>query len=65
MALSYSRPEVLAPPEHPQACCSQKTITVEASVNAKTAQKHDYPSRAHRLSYNRRTGSDLDPIPVT
>jgi hypothetical protein len=58
MALPYTRPEVLSPPEHPPACCSQKTVTVEASVNAKTAQKHDYPSKAHRLSYTRRTGAE-------
>jgi hypothetical protein len=28
---------------------------VPPSVNAKTAQKHDYPSKAHRRSYARRT----------
>ncbi len=27
-------------------------------VAAKTAQKHDYPSAAHRASYRRRTGSE-------
>jgi hypothetical protein len=27
-------------------------------VNAKTAQKHDYPSPQHRSSYNRRTASE-------
>ena len=32
------------PPEHPQACCAQQTITVPPDVHAKTAQKHDYPS---------------------
>jgi len=26
--------------------------------NAKTAQKHDYPSRAHRLSYGRRAAAE-------
>ena len=31
------------------------SLTVPPSVNAKTAQKHDYPSRAHRRSYARRT----------
>ena len=40
------RPEILQPPEHPQACCAQQTITVPPEVNAKTAQKHDYPSAA-------------------
>jgi hypothetical protein len=27
-------------------------------VNAKTAQKHDYPSAAHRNSYNRRSSAE-------
>jgi hypothetical protein len=27
-------------------------------VNAKTAQKHDYPSPAHRESYNRRSSAE-------
>ena len=49
-----TRPEVLSPPEHPPTCCSQKPITVPPYVNAKTAQKHDYPSAAHRRSYARR-----------
>ena len=56
MALDHTRPEVLAPPEHPPTCCTQVTITVPPSVNAKTRQKHDYPSKAHRISYARRTG---------
>ncbi len=55
MALSYERPEVVSPPEHPPPCCSQLTITVGPEVNAKTAQKHDYPSKAHRQSFARRT----------
>ena len=42
MALDYTRLEVLAPPEHPPTCCTQVTITVPPSVNAKTRQKHDY-----------------------
>ncbi|MHB1719942.1 MAG: hypothetical protein ACYCV1_07390 [Acidimicrobiales bacterium] len=54
-ALSFSRPEVLSPPEHPQACCTQATITVPASVNPKTAQRHDYPGKAWRRSYARRS----------
>lgn len=56
MALGYDRPTVMRPPEHPPACCSQATITVPPSVNAKTAQKHDYPGPAWALSYARRTG---------
>jgi hypothetical protein len=54
MTLDRDRPEILHPPEHPQACCAQQTITVPAEVNAKTRQKHDYPSAAWRRSYTRR-----------
>ena len=38
-------PRSSSPREDPQACCTQQTITVPAGVLAKTAQKHDYPSR--------------------
>jgi len=55
MALDYDRPEVLAAPEYPPACCEQQTITVPPSVAAKTSQKHPYPSAAWRRSYSRRT----------
>jgi hypothetical protein len=58
MALDRDRPEILTPPQHPQACCTQQTITVPPQVNAKTAQKHDYPSAAHRKSYARRTSAE-------
>jgi hypothetical protein len=58
LTLPHTRPTILDPPEHPPACCHQKTITVPASVNAKTAQKHDYPSAEHRHSYNRRTSAE-------
>jgi hypothetical protein len=58
MSLDRGRPEILTPPEHPPACCTQQTITVPPDVNAKTAQKHDYPSKAHRQSYARRTGAE-------
>ena len=58
MTLDRDRPEILHPPEHPQACCAQQTITVPPEVNAKTAQKHDYPSAAWRRSYARRTGAE-------
>jgi hypothetical protein len=58
MTLPYDRPQVPQAPEHPPVCCTQKTITVPPTVNAKTAQKHDYPSREHRLSYNRRTAAE-------
>ena len=58
MALDHTRPEVISPPEHPPTCCAQRTITVPASVNAKTAQKHDYPSPEHRRSYARRSAAE-------
>jgi hypothetical protein len=58
MTLDRDRPEILTPPEHPQACCTQQTLTVPPEVTAKTAQKHDYPSAAWRRSYARRTGAE-------
>jgi hypothetical protein len=58
MTLDRDRPEILQPPEHPQACCTQQTLTIPPQVNAKTRQKHDYPSAAHRRSYARRTGAE-------
>ncbi|MGH9294505.1 MAG: hypothetical protein ACRD0B_04160 [Acidimicrobiales bacterium] len=58
MALQNDRPSVLVPPLVPPRCCSQQTITVPAAVNEKTAQAHDYASRSHRLSYNRRTSAE-------
>jgi hypothetical protein len=58
MTLDRDRPEILQPPEHPQACCTQQTITVPPDVLAKTAQKHDYPSAAWRRSYARRSGAE-------
>jgi hypothetical protein len=58
MTLDRGRPEILTPPQNPQACCAQQTITVPPEVNAKTRQKHDYPSAAWRRSYARRTGAE-------
>jgi hypothetical protein len=58
MTRDRSRPEILTPPENPPACCTQQTLTVPPQVAAKTRQKHDYPSPAHRRSYARRTGSE-------
>ena len=58
MALAHSRPEILSPPEHPPTCCTQVSITVPPSVNAKTRQKHPYPSAAHRSSYGRRSAAE-------
>ena len=58
MSLTRQRPEILTPPAHPPACCTQQTITIPPEVNAKTAQKHDYPSQAHRYSYARRSAAE-------
>jgi hypothetical protein len=58
MALDYTHPEVVSPPEEPPSCCTQKTISVPVRIDAKRRQKHAYPSRAHRFSYNRRTASE-------
>jgi hypothetical protein len=58
MELPHTRPQILQPPEHPPTCCRQQTITVPANINAKTAQKHDYPSPAHRNSYARRSAAE-------
>jgi hypothetical protein len=58
MTLDRGRPEILTPPGHPPACCTQQTITIPPAVAAKTRQKHDYPSPAHRRAYARRTSSE-------
>lgn len=59
MALGFERPEILTPPAgEPPRCCAQASLTVPPSVNAKTRQKHDYPSPAHRRSYARRSGAE-------
>lgn len=55
MTLGYNRPTITAPPDPPPQCCTQKTVTVPPTVNAKTRQKHDYPGPAWRASYTRRT----------
>ncbi|MGH2843074.1 MAG: hypothetical protein ACRDKL_05740 [Solirubrobacteraceae bacterium] len=58
MTLPHNHPTILAPPQHPPACCTQKTITIPPSINAKTVQKHDYPSPEHRRSYARRSAAE-------
>jgi len=58
MVLDFSRPEVTAPPEHRPTCCTNKTVTVAPSVNAKTAQRHDYLSSSWRRSYARRSAAE-------
>ena len=58
MTLDRNRPEIITPPGQPPACCTQQTLTVPPDVAAKTRQKHDYPSAAHRRSYARRTSAE-------
>ena len=58
ITLPHERPTIHNPPEHPPVCCTQQTITVPPHINAKTAQKHDYPSPQHRTSYNRRSAAE-------
>jgi len=58
MSLDFNRPEVSEPPSYPPTCCVNQTITVIKEVTAKTAQRHDHPSKAHRLSYSRRTAAE-------
>lgn len=58
MTLPLDRPEVLAPPANPPRCCVQQTLTVPPAVNAKTAQKHDYPGPLWRRSYARRSAAE-------
>jgi len=58
LQLALDRPEVLTPPEHPPACCTQQSVTVPPSVNAKTAQRHDYPGPDWRRSYGRRSAAE-------
>jgi hypothetical protein len=58
MVLSHERPTIIPPPEHPPVCCAQQTITIPPTINAKSAQKHDYPSATHRASYARRSAAE-------
>jgi hypothetical protein len=58
MLLDRSRPEILTPPQHPPACCTQQTITAGPEIAEKTRQKHHYPSAAWQLSYRRRTAAE-------
>ena len=59
MALDRQRPEILTPPARPArpAAPSRPSPSRPRSA-AKTTQKHDYPSNAHRQSYARRTGAE-------
>ena len=48
LRLDRDRPEILTPPEHPQACCTQQTVTVPPEVAAKTLRTQSATS-ASRL----------------
>jgi hypothetical protein len=43
MTLDRDRPEILQPPEHPQACCTQQTLTIPPEINAKTRRNTTTP----------------------
>ena len=58
MQLTLDRPEILTPPPNPPPCCTHQTLTVPPDVNAKTAQRHDYPGPAWRKSYARRSAAE-------
>jgi len=58
MTSDRQRPQILTPPEHPPDRCDRQALTVPPEIAAKTRQKHDYPSAAHRRSYARRTGAE-------
>jgi hypothetical protein len=58
LSLPLERPEVLSPPDEPPCCCTQRTISVPVTINAKTTQRHDYPSAAWRRSYARRSAAE-------
>jgi len=58
MSLSFERPEIAEVPSFPPRCCLQQTMTIAPTVTAKTAQRHDYPGKAWRLSYSRRSAAE-------
>ena len=58
MTLDRSRPEILTPPQHPPPAAPSRPSPSRPDIAAKTRQKHDYPSPAHRRSYARRTAAE-------
>ena len=58
MTLDRDRPEILQPPQHPQACCTQQTITVPPGRQREDRAETRLPVQAHRRSYARRTGAE-------
>ena len=59
MTLTRDRPEILTPPEHPPACCTQQTITVPPQTCAQNSAKTRLPVKAApqvlRPAHRRRT----------
>ena len=45
MSLDYQRPEILTPPEHPPACCTQQTITVPPGCTPRRPRNTTTPPR--------------------
>jgi hypothetical protein len=58
LALDFTHPDIAIVPAGEPLCCVQKTITVPVEICAKTSQRIDYPSEAHRRSYARRVGAE-------
>lgn len=57
MSLPLALPKVMSPPplSEAPACCSQRTITVPGSVDAKARQSHYWGSRAWIAAFSRRS----------
>ena len=52
MALDRSRPEILTPPQHPPACCTQQTLTISPGHRGQDPAKTRLPlGRAGRASH--------------
>ena len=58
MTLTRDRPEILTPPEHPPACCTQQTITVPPQVAPRPRRNTTTPRPRTGASYARRTGAE-------
>ena len=59
MKLDRGRPEILTPPEHPPACCTQQTITVPPRGRGEDPRRNTTtPHPQHRRSYARRTSAE-------
>ena len=55
MSLDYSHPQVVEPPEHPGAICTQSTFTLTRDDLGKHHQTYPYGTTIHGKSYGRRT----------